>query len=259
MRASTPFLLITAAVKSLSLAWRYRKLLSICSSETSRYYCKAINLALCYAGFSPDSSIYRFKKLGEAAFVSTAYDVITDWRAFGKPELEAFKVIMSECKLNPRACSIAMDLYCKEIEGTLNDDGLERGEMAMLFISEMADFGKLLGGPDDIKNLGWFSQAVDDILDYEDDVKYSEMNALTSPGRIRYLESALSYPWLQMRSSLPHSYILDKAVGHALRKGAQLFSLWSASPVGQNSHRCPGNKVNYESQPEVASCVRNEA
>lgn len=239
--------LICCAFASLRLAVKYHKALGISRAEIPRYYAKSFNLAICYGGFSPDSSRKRFQRLGSAAFICAAYDVVTDWREFSPNYLATLNAIMDGCQLLESSKAIALRLYQDEINGTVAGDGLERGELALLFISEVANLESMLKAPEKLKALGWFSQTVDDILDYEEDLARSEQNCLTSPNRLQYLEEALVYPWQDVRRELPYSLVLDKAVKKALLKGAELLALWQLPPVAADAKRGPDHKIEDES------------
>lgn len=220
-----------------------------------RYYAKAFNLAVCYAGFCPDSSLKRSIKLGTASFVCAAYDVVTDWREFDPFLFTVLAGIMDDCQLSSKAIFLTTRLHLLEVEGRVGDNGLERGQIAMDFISEVAGLAESLGTDDEMNRLGWFSQIIDDILDLEEDLANHEQNALLSSKRDHYLDAALKFPWSDYRSKLPHSIVLNSVISSALAKARKLRCVASASPEPDNSDQSPHRQIAYEAAPEVAANI----
>jgi hypothetical protein len=132
-------------------------------------------------------------RAGEAAFLCCAYDVVTDWRSFNPAACKAYEAVFRSMKLAPELQMIAIDLYEKEISGRLEEDGLDRGYIALRFILKMMGCEKdreVVWG--DINEIGRLLQIVDDVLDYEQDVESGEMNCLTSGQRNVYLRKLIS-------------------------------------------------------------------
>ena len=174
---------LSAFVRSL----QYAGVLRLSRAECFRYTKKSVRLALCYTGFGTAWNSKEAWRAGEAAFLSCAYDVVTDWRHFDKEARGAFERILSDLSQNELQ-ELAMNLYDKDSNNELSCDGLERGAVALEFILKTMGCEKQRAAAwGDLVKLGELLQIVDDVLDYEDDVTAGEQNCLTTPNRIAYL------------------------------------------------------------------------
>lgn len=79
-----------------------------------------------------------------------------------------------------------MDLYSADLQGILKDDGLERGSIAVEFITGIIGSGAFFSDFG-IQDLGLLLQIADDILDFEHDVQNSELNCLATPRATKHL------------------------------------------------------------------------
>lgn len=184
---------IVAGSSALLRSLEYAHAIGIKRGEWKRYLKKSLSLGLCYAGFSVHGRVREAWRAGEAAFLCCAYDVVTDWRNFNPEARKAYEAVFRSMKLKPELKTIAIDLYEKEISGRLEEDGLDRGYIALRFILKMMDCEKdreVIWG--DINEVGRLLQIVDDVLDYEQDIERGEMNCLTSDGRNVYLRKLIS-------------------------------------------------------------------
>jgi len=146
-----------------------------------------IRLALCYAGFGTPWNLKEAWKAGEAALLSCAYDVATDWRHFDKKARSAFETVLADLS-QVELQNLAMKLYEKDSSNQLSADGLERGAVALEFILKTMECEKQRAAKwGDLNKLGELLQIVDDVFDYEDDVAAGEQNCLTTPNRTTYL------------------------------------------------------------------------
>src|ERR1044072_3529083 len=114
-----------AALGAFTRSVQYAAVLRISRREHGRYLKKSIRLALCYAAFARRWNLREAWKAGEAAFLSCAYDVVTDWRSFDKKDRIAFENILNELS-KPDPKKLALDLYEKDANRHLAVDGLER-------------------------------------------------------------------------------------------------------------------------------------
>lgn len=157
---------------------RYIHDLQIKPSERTRYFKKTANLSMCYAGFAQDFSFGQARGAGHAAFLSCAYDVVTDW---GKSlDLQASYVKVLHSETSPALAEMALDLLKRDLEGTLSDDGLERGVVATEFVLQSMRIREIFDRKCDIRQLGLNLQIVDDVLDYEGDIAEGDQNCLVN-------------------------------------------------------------------------------
>ena len=178
---------LVAVLSSFLRSLQYAGALQISRSERVSYTKKSIRLALCYAGFGTPWNLKEAWKAGEAAFLSCAYDVATDWRHFDKEARSAFEMILSNLS-NVELQILAMTLYDKDSKNQLSGDGLERGAIALEFILKTMECEKQRAARwGDLIKLGELLQIVDDVLDYEDDTAAGDQNCLTSTNRVAYL------------------------------------------------------------------------
>jgi len=177
-----------AALSAVLHSFRYASALDIRPAERKRFLTKSLNLGLCYAGFAKSKGLAEPWGAGKAAFLCSAYDVVTDWRGFDFASRKKFEGVMRSMKLTPELESLATTLYEKELCVELQEDGLDRGYIALRFTL------KLMGCEEmrerqwgNLDELGRLCQIVDDVLDYEQDVRLGETNCLTTLRRDLYL------------------------------------------------------------------------
>lgn len=217
---------IVAALSAFVRSVQYAGVLGISRAELVRYVKKSIRLALCYAGFGTPWNVGEAWKAGEAAFLSCAYDVVTDWRHYDEKARSAFERILTHLsQLELR--ELALTLYDKELNNQLLEDGLERGAIALRFILKMmgcATQREATWG--DLNDLGQLLQIVDDVLDYEDDVATGDQNCLRTVNRDAYLGRLLE----GLSSERTHKLfgrapsVLVLAIAHARKKGTKLLA-----------------------------------
>src|SRR5437762_1454473 len=87
---------VVAALSAFIRSLQYAGTLQISRSERVAYTKKCIRLALCYAGFGHAWNFKEAWRAGKAAFLSCAYDVVTDWRQFDKKDRSAFERILAD-------------------------------------------------------------------------------------------------------------------------------------------------------------------
>src|SRR5436853_1791230 len=104
---------VVAVISAFIRSLQYAGTLQISRSERVSYIKKSIRLALCYAGFATPWNLREAWKAGEAALLSCAYDVATDWRHFDKDARVAFQSILSELSRDELRM-LAMALYDKD-------------------------------------------------------------------------------------------------------------------------------------------------
>jgi hypothetical protein len=179
---------ITAAASALLRSAQHAGALGIRRGEWQRYLKKSCSLGLCYAGFGTTGSVKEAWMAGEAAFLCCAYDVVTDWRHFDPQARHAFEAILRKRAPELELQDLAVGLYEKELFKRLEDDGLDRGVIALRFVLKMMgceNIRESMWG--DVDEVGRLLQIADDVLDYEEDISRGETNCLTSVRRNLYL------------------------------------------------------------------------
>lgn len=217
---------IVAALSAFIRSVQYAGVLGISKAERVPYVKKAVRLALCYAGFGIPWNLREAWKAGEAAFLSCAYDVVTDWRHFDKHARVAFESILTDLS-QFELRELALTLYDKEIHNRLLEDGLERGAIALRFILKtMGCETRREATWGDLDDLGELLQIVDDVLDYEDDAAAGDLNCLGTEKRDAYLARLLE----GLSSERTHRLfgrarsVLVLAIAHARKKGAKMLA-----------------------------------
>lgn len=215
---------LVAALSAFIRSVQYARVLRISRTERVRYGKKSILLALCYAGFAAPWNFLEAWKAGEAAFLSCAYDVVTDWRDFDDKARRAFESILTDLS-QPELRELALMLYDKDLNHQLSGDGLERGAIALRFILKTMGCEKQREATwGDLTDLGELLQIVDDVLDYEDDASAGHQNCLMTTNRTTYLTRLLEGLNSETSSRLfgRARSVLIFAIAHAREKGTTL-------------------------------------
>jgi hypothetical protein len=217
---------LVAALSAFISSLQYAGVLGISKGERVRYVKKAIRLALCYAGFGVPWNLREAWKAGEAAFLSCAYDVVTDWRHFDERARSAFESVLTDLSAFELR-ELAMTLYDKDSKNQLLDDGLERGAVALRFILKtMGCETQREAAWGDLDDLGQLLQIVDDVLDYEDDKAVGDQNCLSTANRAVYLGRLLEGLNSERTRRLfgRGRSVLVLAIAHARKKGTKLMA-----------------------------------
>lgn len=215
---------LSASIQSVE----YSRSLSIKRYEWKRYLKKSISLALCYAGFAELGKTREAWLAGKAAFLCCAYDVVTDWRGFDPKDRCRFEKILHNIGVNSELRELTMGLYEKELFHQLEDDGLDRGAIALRFILRLmkCENAREIAWKN-LDEVGQLLQIVDDVLDYEDDVAYGDTNCLTSEKRDVYLNRLLQkFGDNEVRKFFGYeTSILLIAIGKARNKAKELLQI----------------------------------
>lgn len=224
---------LIAALSAFVRSLQYAGVLSIARRERVRYLKKSIRLGLCYAGFGVPWNIIKAWKAGEAAFLSCAYDVVTDWQYFDEKARSAFESILSELS-EPETQELALTLYDKDSNNQLSEHGLERGVVALRFILKtMGCETQREASWGDLDDLGQLLQIVDDVFDFEDDAAVGDQNCLSTENRDLYLGRLLEG---LSRENCRRLFgrgpsVLVLAIAHARKKGKNLLA---NAPIAQD-------------------------
>lgn len=216
-------LAVIAAATGLTDNIRYAHVLQIEPSEYRRYFRKTANISSCYAGFAQRFSLDQARGAGHAAFLTCAYDVVTDW---GKsPSLQNAFASILYARTSPELANMGLDLLDRDTRGVLADDGLERGVVTLEFLLRMMNVRGVFARKCDIRQIGLNLQIVDDVLDYEDDVVMGDQNCLTNLERresyLGRLKSDLSDSTL--RSVFPYGKVLIYTIKLAQDKAEKML------------------------------------
>lgn len=212
---------VIAVISATVLSIKYNRSLKIKKDERRRYFKKSISLGLCYAGFAELRKIQQSWLAGEAAFFCCAYDVVTDWRRFDQKARLDFEELLRREEMIPELKKLTMNLYYKELNNQLEDDGLDRGAIALRFILKMMrceDNREITWN--DLDEIGQLLQIVDDVLDYEEDITYGDTNCLTSEKRNFYLRKLIKeFEDAKVKKLFgSHTLILTKVIQKAVSK-----------------------------------------
>jgi hypothetical protein len=221
---------LIAAFSAVVCSIQYAGVLTVAQGERVRYLKKSLRLGLCYAGFGVPWKVVEAWKAGKAAFLSCAYDVVTDWKRFDEKGHVAFERILSEVS-ERELQELALTLYDKDSNNQLSENGLERGAVALRFTLKMMGCEKEREARwGDLTDLGELLQIVDDIYDYEDDAAAGDQNCLTTANRDIYLRRLIEGLSRQNTGRLfghvPSVLVL--AIGHARKKARTLLLTNSA-------------------------------
>lgn len=143
---------VVAIVAGLTDSARYVRTLQIKAPELPRYFKKTANLSMCYAGFAQDFSFNQAMGAGHAAFLSCAYDVVTDWHKPLKLQNTYAGILQKET--SPELTAMAIGLLRRDFKSVLLDDGLERGVVATEFVLQMMRVREIFDRKCDIKQRG---------------------------------------------------------------------------------------------------------
>lgn len=181
-----------STVASLSISIKYFRRFQLSRKEYIKYLKKSINLALCYSSFSGNNSIASYKRVGEIAFFSSAYDIITDCKKYKLSLKEKYFNILKS-KATKNICSLTEGMYNKDFTDSFDNDGLERGEISLkiilLYVGSLEYFESICN----IKELGEMMQITDDIIDYEEDKILNETNCFLSQRRNNHAQVYKKY------------------------------------------------------------------
>jgi phytoene/squalene synthetase len=201
-----------AAMNAERLSWMHREALGVRDDEEERYITKARRLALCYSDLSTSRDPRVALRAGTVGFFSAAYDAITDFHGRDDQSKYAFGELLTRY-VTEEERNIAMELYEKDESGTLANDSLERGSLALRsIVSVMGIRDELdrIGMP--IDQMGEELQIIDDILDVEEDCDHGDMNCLRTPNARMHLERILqSDLHLRFATSTVMRSVIDKA------------------------------------------------
>ena len=232
--------MLLAAANAVRLGLLYQRRLGIEFSEVTRYLCKCFNLGLCYAAFVDDHSINGALGAGKAAFLCCAYDVASDWQKFDEATRWNFEYIL-RALAPPWSVDLTLDLFQQKQDLTISEDGLERGVIALEFVTG------LIGSTPNysqygLKRLGTLLQIVDDALDLEQDRARSERNSLLGVRRTDHLNNLVkSGPFLEhvFKKSLVMLAVLRLAHRKAevLLKAAEAHQPPTATPAPSRGSR----------------------
>lgn len=223
-RIAEPWRSAEAVFEAQRLCNKYAEKLGITDKELRRFYSKSRNLALMYVGFSQKNTKAEVEGAGKAAFLSCAYDVCSDWRDNPQDFAQIFSDIVAE--ETPNLKHMAVGLFQRDIDGVLEQDGLERGVVALEFIvrcmgvrDEVARLD--VGG---IENLGLLLQIVDDVLDVEEDKERSDTNCLFTDNRDKYLQKLVTeFSDKNVDRMFPSTSLLRVVLKKAVKKASGLI------------------------------------
>jgi hypothetical protein len=180
---------LKALRESQRMALKYLVELEISRSEFVRYMGKCAYLAYSYAGFAVNGSEAEARGAGKVAFLSCAYDVASDWRDERDRKWRMKLQSIFETEVPAELAIQGIELYDRDINGQLDNDGLERGVIALKFVLETMGVTEEYSKKTDIEKLGILLQIVDDVLDFEEDQASGDENCLLTERREEHLKA----------------------------------------------------------------------
>lgn len=178
----------TVAVLGGLAACRRAKPFVTSLADGRRFVRKTVNCALCYVGLGATGSWREAWQAGRASFLSTAFDAATDWRQFDPRAVAAFDRVLTAMVADPELARLTRDLLARKRTREFSDDGLERGILALrLILGLMGSTAARERQWNGLSDVGQTLQLIDDVLDYEDDVRRGDLTSLTSARARAYL------------------------------------------------------------------------
>lgn len=208
---------IISSASSLLISVRHFNKFNLSLVSYIKYVKKSINLSLCYSSFAANKKFATYRKVGEIAFFSSSYDIITDGKAYDPfLKVKYFKILKS--KANIDICSLTEEMYLKDFENSFNNGGLERGATSLRIILLYLGSINYFQSKCDISELGEILQITDDIIDYEEDKALNETNCFLLNERNEYAVKYRNYfsnTWaLKLFENSPvMGYLIKKSLG----------------------------------------------
>jgi len=182
---------LKALAESQKMGLNYLLRFNITPTEAVRYFGKCIFLAYSYVGFNVNGTEEEAKGAGKAAVLTTLYDVASDWRDNSDPKWREILKSIFEVEFSEELREIAMRLFDRDVNGNLENDGLERGAVTLKVILELMGITKEYEKKADLQKVGTLLQIVDDVLDYEEDIACGDQNCLVSDQKEEHLQTLI--------------------------------------------------------------------
>lgn len=226
----------TAAIVALTLSLRHARPLRISLTEQARYLRKSVNCAMCFVGFGSAGSIDEARRAGIAAFLSTAFDVATDWRGFAPWARATFESLVTSHTADPEIARLAGRLYDVKHERHLANDGLARGPLALeLILRTMGCLDDRRAAWHGLDAPGEMLQRIDDVLDWEDDRVSGDVNCLRSSRARRHLDALVDASASgQLDRWFPRGTMLSWVAAKAATRAGTLRRSWP--DTGSDAH-----------------------
>jgi hypothetical protein len=185
------YTIATASAAGYSI--RHARALAIARGEWVRYLKKSVYCSLCYVGLGARGTAREAWQAGQAAFLTTAFDVLTDWRGFSPAGAVVFDALLANIVADRDTRRMAQELYERKRSGGFTGDGLERGAIALRLVLRTMDSElQRASAWGDLDDVGRTLQFVDDLLDFDQDVARHDLNCLTSLQGADHLDAFLA-------------------------------------------------------------------
>ncbi len=212
---------LTAVSRAVVLSSRWWAVLGVKPREWTRFFLKSANLSLCYSAFRNGFDFNQAIGAGTAAFLCSAYDVVTDWRHFDPIRGRVFSGLLARYTTQRLSC-LAQSLYDAEMRRELSEDGLERGVVAFRFVIAMMGIEQVTAEEYSIHDLGRTLQLIDDLLDFESDSKSGDKNCLSSTRSLEFLREGVALTQSRLAPFLLRDSILARVTEAAVKKATYL-------------------------------------
>lgn len=217
---------LLAWLLAASYAVRYGRALAVQPRDALRFIAKATNLSLCYVGFSYTGSPREVLMAARAGFLCCCYDVVTDWyRGLpGGTRRHAAYLKLLARMAPPDLVTSAEELRLNDVDGRLDQDGLERGVLVVTIITRLIGSYDYFQERCDIGEMGRAMQIVDDVLDFRQDVRSGDLNCLATARRNEYLHELIAWSKrVQLKRLCSYGGVLRLVVMLAVRRARRLL------------------------------------
>lgn len=207
---------------------RHGRALGIGGADWSRYLKKAIFCSWCYVDITSARGLSQLAAVGEAGFLSAAFDVCTDWSQSRQLGVAHFDHLVAAYVTDPETRQLASELYRVKCAGGFRDDGLERGipalRLVLRAIGRASDKQQQWGS---LEEVGRALQLVDDVLDVEQDRRRNELNCLLTPEGAHHARRLLAL-WDDGQFQIwfgNDATVLNYVIGAAVKKCLRVLSV----------------------------------
>jgi hypothetical protein len=192
--------------------------------KIASFLMKSMSFAMQYQGYGQQPDTKNAKEAGTAAFLASAYDVVSDWKIDKIDWIPTYRDIVKKYAGSDMAAE-AEKLLERDVNVRLRNDGLERGEVAFPMVLRHMDELEAFSKKTDPAYTGYLIQIMDDLNDHESDFQFNEQNCLRTSNRDRHLESFIRGTHRDMiKDWFPHSAWLQRMIQGEREKASLLLN-----------------------------------
>ncbi len=213
-------------VWALRAMWREK---SIQRADRVRLFVKTLCLYWSFLGFVDlDQQVDQLHRAMLAALMTAIYDYETDTKPVARFEDSICARLLKTYQVGLEATAVAENMMRQDLARAFSAHGLERGSDALVFYSLVINSSWMADiRPREIRRFGFLLQIIDDLHDYEQDMRSGDQNCLRGSGKEKYLASAQAFIessfWAELeKRSWVYTFLrfecmrkLDEFSGHA--------------------------------------------